>query len=82
MEQLLLKLAYYILKRYNVNYMIVPKTELIEMTRMMVDQVEGKFKEQSGEFKRHQVLRAVKNSLPGAKEREIALAIEMVIHGE
>ena len=40
MEQLLLKLAYYILKRYNVNYMIAPKTELIEMTRMMVDQAD------------------------------------------
>ena len=80
MKELLLKLAYKILEHYKVRYMILPEEEVTKMVRMFVDQVEGKFGKESGEFKRHQVLRATKNSLPGVKERDIALAIEMVIH--
>jgi len=46
----------------------------------MVDQVEQKFKNESGEFKRAQVLRAVMNIIPTATEREIAFAIEKRIN--
>jgi len=80
MEKYLLKLAYKILDYYKVRYFIVPKTEVSEVVKMLICQVETKFGKESGEFKRHQVFRAAKNSLPGVKDREIALAIEMELN--
>ena len=80
MEKLLLKLAYKILEYYGVKYFLVPNSVVNATVRMLIDQVESKFGKESGEFKRHQVFRAAKNALPGVKDREIALAIEMEIN--
>lgn len=45
----------------------------------MVNQVEEKFKDESGEFKRSQVLRAVMNMYPQVLEKDIAFSIELAV---
>lgn len=75
----LLKLAYWIFKRYEVSFILRPDTLLQDTVGMMVSQVEDKFSKESGEFKRAQVMRAVMNILPDASERDIAFAIELEI---
>ena len=79
MKNILLKLAYYILDKYKVNYFIYPEEKLQVLVNQLVDQVESKFKGESGEFKRAQVMRAALN-IPGVTERQVALAIEMAIN--
>lgn len=78
-KNLLIKLAFWILNKYGVNYFLYPTEEIQRVVNLLVDQVEEKFRASSGEFKRGQVLRASMNSLPNASEREIALAIELSI---
>lgn len=73
-----------VLNKYNISYKIETSTPVVleEVTELqltvnqMVEQVEQKFKRESGEFKRSQVLRAVLNILPDALERDISFAIE------
>ena len=79
MKELLLNLAFWILKRYNVNYFIYPSEGLQLEINALVDQVETKWGKESGEFKRSQALRAIMNSHPSLTERETALAIELSI---
>jgi len=78
--------AFKVLQKYNVTYwtelpiVLQDVTELQLTVNKMVDQVEQKFKNESGEFKRAQVLRAVMNIIPAATERGIAFAIEKRIN--
>lgn len=79
--------AFRVLQIYNVPYwteLPVLTEEVVSILQLtvneMVDQVEQKFKNESGEFKRAQVLRAVMNIIPTATEREIAFAIEKRIN--
>ena len=90
-KNLLIKLAYKILSLYGViqEPVIIYKEKdfgldpvLARVTLGMVEQVESKFGEQSGEFKRHQVLRAMINTFPAASERDIAFAIELAVRGD
>ena len=87
-NNLLIKLAFWLLRVYKVTLEPVVIYEekdygldpgLMKITEGMVEQVENKFGTQSGEFKRHQVLRAVMNSIPNASERDIAFAIELAV---
>lgn len=79
--------AFRILNKYNVQYWTELPVSTVEeeitvlqnTVDQMVDQVEEKFRNEAGEFKRAQVLRAVMNILPDALERDIALAIEKKI---
>ena len=66
-----------VLDKYKVQYYLLPDGEIQEIVNMFVKQVEEKFKGESGEFKRAQVLRATMNTLPKASERDIAMAIEI-----
>ena len=79
MENFLTKLAFKILNYYKINYFIYPSESRQLLVNSMVDQVEGKFKNESGEFKRAQVMRAIMNSDSTMPERDIALAIELAI---
>lgn len=79
MKELLLKLAYWILKKYNIRYFLMPSGEVLEVVKAVAESAHQKFSDASGEYKRNQVLRSVMNILPNAKEREINLAIEMYI---
>jgi len=79
--------AFKVLQKYNITYwteLPVLTEEVVSVLQLtvngMVDQVEQKFKNESGEFKRAQVLRAVMNIIPTATEREIAFAIEKRIN--
>ena len=66
-----------VLDKYEVKYYLLPDGEIQTTVNMFVKQVEEKFKGESGEFKRAQVLRATMNTLPKASERDIAMAIEI-----
>lgn len=79
MKSQLLKIAFWILKKYDVKYLLLPESEIQTVVNAMVEQVENKFKTESGEFKRAQVMRAVMNQLPYVSERDIAWAIEVKI---
>lgn len=77
--------AFKTLNKYKVQYwtelpvapvVIYEPTQLELTVNEMIEQVEQKFKSESGEFKRAQVLRAVMNILPNEKERDISFAIE------
>jgi len=79
MKYYLCEFAFWILKKCKVNYFVYPGEVHQVIVDGLVQQVESKFKEQSGEFKRSQVLRAAMNAFPEAKERELAFAIEISI---
>lgn len=71
------KKAFQVLDKYGILYFTLPNTSTQTVVTMLVKQVEEKFKGESGQFKRDQVLRASMNSLPDVSEREIAMAIEV-----
>jgi hypothetical protein len=71
--------AFWLLKICKVNYFIFPREERQIIVEGLVVQVQSKFKDQSGEFKRSQVLRAAMNAFPKAEERELGLAIEIAV---
>lgn len=75
-----IKRAFKVLDKYDVKYFIQPDSAVLKVVAGLVEQVERKFGKETGEYKRHQVLRAAMNALPEASEREIALAIEMAIN--
>ena len=79
MRNLLTKLAFKILDFNNVKYYLPPSDDVQETVNSLVDSVEKKWGKESGEFKRHQVLRAASNVIPNVKEREVALAIELAV---
>lgn len=73
------KLACWIFKKCEIDYVLLPDSAVQDSVSELVAQVEEKFKGESGEFKRAQVMRAVMNQLPKASERDIAFAIEVEI---
>ena len=76
----LLKLAFHILKKYEIRYVLIVEDDFQRIIDELVEQVESKFKNESGEFKRSQVLRAAMNIYGESKiERDIAYAIEMAV---
>lgn len=72
-----IKRAFKVLDKYKVKYFIVPDDHVIKIVSDLVKQVQQKFGKETGEFRRHQALRASLNALPGVSERKIALAIEI-----
>ena len=54
-------------------------SELLASARMFIPHVRARFRGESGEFKRAQVLRGLLNRHPGALERDCALAIEIAL---
>lgn len=79
MKKLLLKLAFWILNRYEINYFIYPSEEKQARIEQLMLQVESKYINEEGAYKRHQVLRAALNALPDMSESDIAFAIELII---
>jgi hypothetical protein len=76
----LLKIAFWILKKYEIRYLLVTEDDFQHIIDELVEQVELKFKGESGEFKRAQVLRAALNIYGESKiERDIAYAIEVAV---
>ena len=75
----LCEFAFWILRKCEVNYFVYPSESRQIIIEGLVSQVQGKFKDQSGEFKRSQVLRAAMNAFPKVEEREIGLAIELAV---
>lgn len=71
--------AFRVLDKYKVSYIIPPSSDVNQLVQKFVQQVEEKFGNESGEFKRAQVMRAVMNSDPSLKERDIAFAIEVAV---
>lgn len=59
-------------------YLNVPE-EVLVSAQMFVGQVEKSFSTESGEFKRHEVLRALLNKHAGVSERICAQAIELAL---
>lgn len=53
--------------------------DLMASARLFVAHVDAQFAGQAGEFKRSQVLRALLNRHPDARERDCALAIEAAV---
>lgn len=58
-----------------------PKQSILKDAKELVTQVELIYKEQSGEYKRHQVYSKLLKKYPEETKREIALAIEIAMTG-
>jgi hypothetical protein len=74
MRNLLLKLAEWIYRHYQIKVLAIPLG--LPDARALVAAHEGP---QSGEYKRHQVLAKLMKA--GASERDSALAIELAVRG-
>jgi len=78
-KDIIVSFALWLLNRCKVNYFLYPTEEKQTIIEGLVQQVQAKFADQSGEFKRSQVLRAAINTFPKAEERELGLAIELAV---
>ncbi len=79
MKTYLLKLAFWILTKYKVNYMLLPQADQQFIIAGLIDQVNSRYTSQSGEFKRSHTLRAVMNTFPSLSKRDASFAIELEI---
>ncbi len=80
MKKYLLKFAFWLLKKYKVNYMILPLQENQQfIVASLVDQVNTTYPNQPSEFKRSHTLRAVMNSFPELSKRDASFSIELEI---
>lgn len=81
MKNIIRSFAVWLLDIVGYKAISVPKLseEFLESTRLIMSQAEAMGG--SGEFRRAQVMRAMMNRHPEARERDIALAIEMQICG-
>lgn len=82
MKKLLIKLAMWLarLAGEDLVRMTHVRTEIMESAKRLCAQVDSQ--PTSGEHKRAQVLRALMNAHPDARERELAAAIERAICSE
>lgn len=78
-DKKLLQFACWIFKRAGIDYALIPDSALQTTVSELVTQVEEKFGNESGEYKRSKVLLAVMQVFPEALERDISFAIELEI---
>ena len=72
----MIKFLNWLFRYWNYQVISIPRKDISDLAKEFCEQVQEKFPDTSGEFKRSQVLRMLLNRFPQDKESQLALAIE------